>query len=79
MTDGGELLLNNLNPSRKMGCVSVFGNLDRNLKETYNTFVFGRLAQLARAPALQAGGHWFEPSTAHHENKKALMPFLIFY
>src|SRR4051794_25269868 len=25
----------------------------------------GRLAQLARAPALQAGGHWFEPSTAH--------------
>ena len=25
----------------------------------------GRLAQLARAPALQAGGHWFESSTAH--------------
>jgi diguanylate cyclase (GGDEF)-like protein len=25
----------------------------------------GRLAQLVRAPALQAGGHWFEPSTAH--------------
>ena len=26
----------------------------------------GRLAQLARAPARQAGGHWFEPSIAHH-------------
>jgi hypothetical protein len=25
----------------------------------------GRLAQMARAPALQAGGRWFEPSTAH--------------
>ena len=26
----------------------------------------GRLAQLARAPARQAGGHWFESSNAHH-------------
>ena len=26
----------------------------------------GRLAQLVRAPALQAGGHWFKSSTAHH-------------
>ena len=25
----------------------------------------GPLAQLARAPARQAGGRWFEPSTAH--------------
>ena len=25
----------------------------------------GRLAQLARAPPLQGGGHWFEPSIAH--------------
>ena len=25
----------------------------------------GRLAQLARAPALQAGGHWFKSSIAH--------------
>ena len=25
----------------------------------------GRLAQLARAPPLQGGGHWFESSTAH--------------
>ena len=25
----------------------------------------GRLAQLARAPALQAGGRWFKSSTAH--------------
>ena len=28
----------------------------------------GRLAQLARAPARQAGGHWFESSIAHHYN-----------
>jgi hypothetical protein len=27
----------------------------------------GRLAQLVRAPALQAGGRWFEPSTAHRD------------
>ena len=27
----------------------------------------GRLAQLVRAPALQAGGHWFEPSSAYHK------------
>ena len=26
----------------------------------------GRLAQLARAPALQAGGHRFEPYSDHH-------------
>ncbi len=26
---------------------------------------FGRLAQLVRAPALQAGGHWFESNIAH--------------
>ena len=27
----------------------------------------GRLAQLVRAPALQAGGHRFESYSAHHE------------
>jgi hypothetical protein len=26
----------------------------------------GRLAQMVRAPALQAGGPWFDPATAHH-------------
>ena len=26
----------------------------------------GRLAQLARAPSSHGGGHWFEPSIAHH-------------
>jgi hypothetical protein len=30
--------------------------------------VSGRLAQLVRAPALQAGGRRFEPCTAHHLN-----------
>ena len=29
-------------------------------------FVLGRLAQLVRALALHARGHWFESSTAHH-------------
>ena len=29
-------------------------------------FVDGRLAQLVRAPALQAGGHRFESCIAHH-------------
>ena len=28
---------------------------------------FGRLAQLVRAPALQAGGHRFESYIAHHK------------
>ena len=28
--------------------------------------LFGRLAQLVRAPALQAGGHRFESYIAHH-------------
>ena len=27
---------------------------------------FGSIAQLVRAPALQAGGHWFESSCSHH-------------
>ena len=29
-------------------------------------FMYGRLAQLVRAPALQAGGHRFESYIAHH-------------
>ena len=29
-------------------------------------FISGRLAQLVRAPALQAGGHRFESCIAHH-------------
>ena len=29
----------------------------------------GGLAQLARAPALQAGGHRFEPDILHHKFK----------
>ena len=28
----------------------------------------GSIAQLVRAPALQAGGHWFESSCSHHKN-----------
>ena len=33
----------------------------------------GRLAQLVRAPALQAGGHWFESSNAHHNLQNLAM------
>ncbi len=29
----------------------------------------GRLAQPVRAPALQAGGRWFDPVTAHQKTK----------
>ena len=29
---------------------------------------YGGLAQLVRAPASHAGGHWFESSSLHHEN-----------
>ncbi len=35
----------------------------------------GRLAQLVRAPALQAGGRWFEPGIAHHS--KPLQPMWL--
>ncbi len=34
----------------------------------------GRLAQLVRAPALQAGGRRFEPCTAHHPQSDDLFP-----
>ncbi len=37
----------------------------------HDSRLVGRLAQLARAPALQAGGHWFESSTAHHNTTLA--------
>ena len=33
----------------------------------------GRLAQLVRAPALQAGGRRFEPCTAHHDRFSRLV------
>ncbi len=38
--------------------------------DAFRSFLYdesvGRLAQLVRAPALQAGGRRFEPCTAHH-------------
>ena len=41
----------------------------------------GRLAQPVRAPALQAGGRWFDPVTAHHDSKElvpsAFHPFSL--
>ena len=34
--------------------------------------ILGRLAQLVRASALQAEGHWFDPSTFHQVSNKVL-------
>jgi hypothetical protein len=40
----------------------------------------GRLAQLVRAPALHAGGRWFEPGIAHHiGGSSASMQGSLFY
>ena len=45
---------------------------NRRIIDIFNTVnrhwwaYFGRLAQLVRAPALQAGGHRFESCIAHH-------------
>ena len=36
---------------------------------------YGRLAQMVRAPALQAGGHWFESSIAHQTFSRQLWRF----
>ena len=33
----------------------------------------GGLAQLARAPALQAGGHRFEPDILHHKGGNGII------
>ena len=33
-------------------------------------YVYGAVSSGGRAPALQAGGHWFDPNTAHFSNKK---------
>lgn len=41
-----------------------FSRLPRSIAEN-SRHPPGRLAQLVRAPARQAGGHWFEPSNAH--------------
>ena len=43
----------------------VLGNVIFLIVHVINIF-FGRLAQLVRAPALQAGGHRFESYIAHH-------------
>jgi hypothetical protein len=37
----------------------------RNVQRSPTIARPGRLAQLARAPPLQGGGHWFESSNAH--------------
>jgi hypothetical protein len=40
-------------------------------------FELGRLAQLVRAPALQAGGRRFESCTAHHINQLLAVYYLV--
>ena len=40
--------------------------LENDCGSTTLSQVCGRLAQLVRAPARHAGGHWFESSIAHH-------------
>ena len=52
---------------------STLVNVDRWLY--FLKFLFGGLAQLARAPALQAGGHRFE-SDILHERKQAIIDIL---
>ena len=42
-----------------------------------STDINGRLAQLVRAPALQAGGHRFESYIAHHAEIAQLVEQLI--
>ena len=39
--------------------------------------ICGRLAQLVRAPARHAGGHWFESSIAHHLPFRAFRRLLV--
>jgi hypothetical protein len=47
-------------PSAPSSCEQLPNKIKRNGSE-------GRLAQLVRAPALQAGGRRFESCTAHHQ------------
>jgi hypothetical protein len=37
-----------------------------------SSLIYGALAQLARAPALQAGGHRFESDMLHHRCTRAI-------
>src|SRR3954447_598055 len=37
----------------------------------------GAVSSVGRAPARQAGGHWFEPSTAHSRKARAKRVFYV--
>ena len=43
----------------------------------YNSPCYGGLAQLVRAPASHAGGHWFESSSLHHRHLRKQVPFSL--
>jgi hypothetical protein len=47
----------------------------RNVQRSPTIARPGRLAQLARAPPLQGGGHWFESSNAHRNIALAIAGF----
>ena len=51
------------------------GRIEKTARRGFRQ-VRGRLAQPVRAPALQAGGHWFESSIAHHSSSPSVrFPF----
>ena len=45
----------------KVGLFPACGKLENRLQISH----FWAVSSVGRAPARQAGGHWFEPSTAH--------------
>ena len=44
-----------------------FSKLCYNKRRKFRSTKYGGLAQLVRAPASHAGGHWFESSSLHQE------------
>ena len=56
----------NKNKKNKLNCIDKFFSKWYIWYCQVISGLFGRLAQLVRAPALQAGGHRFESCIAHH-------------
>jgi hypothetical protein len=61
--------------TQRIGASNIKGSAVRGSKilALREIAYFGRLAQLVRAPARQAGGHRFEPRTAHFLNPLAIV------
>ena len=60
------LTIKNLSGSIFQPKYDIPKDFGRKLRVIPSLKYLGRLAQLARALARQARGHWFEPSIAHH-------------